>query len=507
MKLNLVRTILFLFTILIFISCQSKIDIKSEEPTSKPVFITGKVLNHKLDKNTITIYVNEMLSGNQNTYVSLIDSLGNFQVKFNQYYPQDILVRYRNDAFPIIVHPKDSIHIVFDAEKMSDKDELAKSILFSGSSSKINSKLIAFHSEISKIVIPWEQYCQYEKERGPEEFTTILDSLKSAKNEVANKYIQQGVSKELEKWINNEIDFDYYNWLARYPSEHAKFNNLDEHIVVPSSFYDFMNVKFSQEDFINSKSIDFISRYRFGRISFLMVDNGKLFKLDERWAYKGNASEAIINTILKNANDPILKEILIARQFYKMLDMRNIKEFEKNYSLFEETVKLSFLRESLINKYVETKKHFEHPQKDENTLIKSAKDTPANELISKIITEHQGKIIYLDIWATWCSPCRKEMPYSKKLITKLNSDKVDFVYLCIDSDEGKWKALISELNIAGSHYLATPNQSRFVYQLFEMNGVPQYILIDSNGNIVDKGIQLRPSESLIKTKIEKLLNK
>ena len=130
MKLNLVRTILFLFTILIFISCQSKIDIKSEEPTSKPVFITGKVLNHKLDKNTITIYENEMFSGNQNTYVSLIDSLGNFQVKFNQYFPQDILVRYRNDAFPIIVHPKDSIHIVFDAEKMSDKDELAKSILF-----------------------------------------------------------------------------------------------------------------------------------------------------------------------------------------------------------------------------------------------------------------------------------------------------------------------------------------------------------------------------------------
>ena len=507
MKLNLVRTILFLFTILIFISCQSKIDIKSEEPTSKPVFITGKVLNHKLDKNTITIYVNEMLSGNQNTYVSLIDSLGNFQVKFNQYYPQDILVRYRNDAFPIIVHPKDSIHIVFDAEKMSDKDELAKSILFSGSSSKINSKLIAFHSEISKIFIPWEQYCLYEKEKSPDEFITILDSLKTAKYEVANEFIQQGVSKELEKWINNEIDFDYYNWLAKYPNEHAKFNNLDEHIVVPSSFYDFMNVKFSQEDFINSKSIDFISRYRFGRISSLMVDNGKLFKLDERWAYKGNASEAIINTILKNANDPILKEILIARQFYKMLDMRNIKEFEKNYSLFEETVKLSFLREPIINKYVETKKHFEHPQKDENTLIKSAKDTPANELISKIITEHQGKIIYLDIWATWCSPCRKEMPYSKKLITKLNSDKVDFVYLCIDSEEEKWKALISELNIDGSHYLATPDQSRFVYKLFEMNGVPQYILIDSNGNIVDKGIQLRPSESLIKTKIEKLLNK
>ncbi len=166
---------------------------------------------------------------------------------------------------------------------------------------------------------------------------------------------------------------------------------------------------------------------------------------------------------------------------------------------------MPFLKEPIINKYLATKKHFENPQQEENTLLKSAKDTPVDELIGKIIQEHQGKIIYLDIWSTWCSPCRKEMPYSKNLMNTLNSDKVDFVYLCLDSKEDKWKAIISELNIEGSHYLATPDQSKFAYQLFEMNGVPQYILIDRKGNIVEKGLQLRPSESLIKTRIGELL--
>jgi hypothetical protein len=67
------------------------------------------------------------------------------------------------------------------------------------------------------------------------------------------------------------------------------------------------------------------------------------------------------------------------------------------------------------------------------------------------------------------------------------------------------QTLISELGIEGSHYLATPDQSRFIYELFEMNGVPNYVLIDKKGSIVEKGNQLRPSESLIKNKIENLL--
>lgn len=504
MKTNLEKLVFILLTFSILISCRSEVELKPVQTTSKPVFITGKALNQTSEYNTVTVYVNELLSGEQLSYVSLVDNFGNFQTKFNLYYPQDILVRYGDNSFPIIIHPSDSIHILFDANKISDKDQLAKSIQFTGSKSD-NESLIAFYAIISKIFIPWEQYCQYEKEYNSDKFTALLDSLRSLKKEAANEFIRQGVSKELENWIKKEVDFDYYNWLALYPYDHAGFNKLDEYTIVPSSFYDFMNIELSLSDLSNSKSIDFVGRYRFGRISSLMVDEGKLYKLDERWAYKRDASKAMISTIIKNTSDTLLKEILIARELYKMLEMRDIKEFESHHSLFKEIVKQPFLREPLINKYVETKEHFENAQQRENTLLKLTKNTPANELITKILDDHKGKIIYLDIWATWCSPCRKEMPFSKKLMQTLNNDKVAFVYLCVDSEEDKWKAIISELNISGSHYLATPDQSRFLYQLFEMNGVPQYVLLDTKGNVIEKGIQLRPSESLIKTKIDKLL--
>ena len=172
--------------------------------------------------------------------------------------------------------------------------------------------------------------------------------------EAANEFIRQGVSKELENWIKKEVDFDYYNWLALYPYDHAGFNKLDEYTIVPSSFYDFMNIELSLSDLSNSKSIIFIGRYQ-RRISSLMIDDGKLFKPDGRWTYKGNANDAIIKIILKYTSDSLLREMLIARQLYYTLDRREIKDFEKHYALFEKTVTQPFLREPLINKYIETK--------------------------------------------------------------------------------------------------------------------------------------------------------
>lgn len=290
-----------------------------------------------------------------------------------------------------MVHPKDSIHIVFDAGKMSYLEELAKTIHFSGNATEDNVKMIAFRDQLYKASIPGERYTQYEKEKNPDEFIGIIDSLRNVRMEMANKFIQQGVSKELEEWIRNDVEFDYYNSLAYYPNSHAQSNNLDRETIVPIAFYNFMDIQLSPDKLYNSQLSSFIGSYRFARIGTLMVKNGSLVKDGEKM------------------------------------------------------ITLPFLREPLINKYVETKRHVENPQLEGNLLLKSAKDTPADQLIRKIVKDHQGKIIFLDIWATWCSPCWQEMPYSKELMHSLNSDQVAFVYLCTDSEEDQWKALISEL--------------------------------------------------------------
>lgn len=126
------------------------------------------------------------------------------------------------------------------------------------------------------------------------------------------------------------------------------------------------------------------------------------------------------------------------------------------------------------------------------------------QLIDSILKINTGKIIYIDCWATWCGPCKAEMPNSKKLMTELKNESVAFVYLCLKSQEKIWKENLSQLEIGGQHYLLNTEQSNTLYKAFDIQGIPFYILLNKNGQIVEKGSHLRPD--VTKEKIEVLLN-
>ncbi len=86
---------------------------------------------------------------------------------------------------------------------------------------------------------------------------------------------------------------------------------------------------------------------------------------------------------------------------------------------------------------------------------------------------------------------------------ELNEKDIAFVYLCVDSDERVWKATLAKLKLGGQQYYLNKKQSADFRHTFEVEGVPFYILIDKEGNIIEKGTQLRPDEA--KDKILKLL--
>jgi hypothetical protein len=509
-----IRFPFLIFTLIqLLVSCKSNIEnLKPVQITSESVLITGNILNPTSGNNSVNVEVMDILSGRHLTSVSLIDSSGNFQLKFDLYYPLDVLLKYGDDLLPLILHPKDSIHIVLDANDISDKAKFATTVQFFGDAADVNANFIHFQTLLSKTLIPQNQYIQLEKDCKPDEFVLKLDSLRSVQEDVASEFIKlQNITGELVKWIENKIKLDYYNRLISYVYNHAQNNNLDYRTVVPSSFYDVINVEFPQEMIYNSNSAHFIGGYRISRIGAFSKKFSTKSLIGYLWdrngnTYFGSSTEQEIEVIKKITKDELLTELLIAKCLFGCLERRELDEFEKHYSVFTKLVHEPYLREPIINHYCTIKKHLLNPEIAKNSLLISAEDTPVNELIKKITQEHSGKIIYLDIWATWCSPCIGEMPYSKKLISELDSDKVDFVYLCIDSKEDRWKALISEMEIEGNHYLATPDQSRFIYKLFEMGSVPHYALIGTDGNIIEKGNHLRPSLSTTKTKILNLIN-
>ncbi|MFY0630607.1 MAG: TlpA family protein disulfide reductase [Flavobacteriaceae bacterium] len=115
----------------------------------------------------------------------------------------------------------------------------------------------------------------------------------------------------------------------------------------------------------------------------------------------------------------------------------------------------------------------------------------------------KGKYTYIDVWATWCGPCKVEIPYLKEIEKAYHGKKINFVSLSIDEprDYDKWKSMIKDKELGGIQLLADKAwKSQFV-QDYKINGIPRFILIDPKGNIVTADAP-RPSND----KLKELLN-
>lgn len=117
----------------------------------------------------------------------------------------------------------------------------------------------------------------------------------------------------------------------------------------------------------------------------------------------------------------------------------------------------------------------------------------------------KGKYVYIDVWATWCGPCKAEIPFLKVIEEKYHDKNIEFVSISVDNkqDTQKWKDMIAEKKMGGVQLLANDAfNSQFVRD-YQINGIPQFILLDPDGNIV-KSQAPRPSEEGLVTLLNSL---
>ncbi|MDO6759535.1 TlpA disulfide reductase family protein [Tamlana sp. 2_MG-2023] len=138
-----------------------------------------------------------------------------------------------------------------------------------------------------------------------------------------------------------------------------------------------------------------------------------------------------------------------------------------------------------------------------NQLTAVAKGKPSPKFVdyenykggTTSLDDLKGKFVYIDVWATWCGPCKREIPFLKELEKTYHDKNIEFVSLSIDkvSDREKWKKMIETENLQGVQVLADNDwKSKFVTD-YQIQGIPRFILIDEAGNIVDPNAP-RPSD-------------
>jgi len=111
------------------------------------------------------------------------------------------------------------------------------------------------------------------------------------------------------------------------------------------------------------------------------------------------------------------------------------------------------------------------------------------------LSDLKGNYVYIDIWATWCAPCKAQFPFSKELENDYHGKNIKFVGISVDKEGAydTWKQMVENEELGGIQLIADLNLESDFIKEYDITSIPRYILLDPEGKIVDAEAP-RPSE-------------
>lgn len=503
------KLLFYIIAFLLFVSFSIKHDSKNLYPAK--IIVSGKIIDFNPQKVNVEILVYRLGFEPERIYAD-IDSLGYFKGSFESDIPTDLRLTY-NSGIWVITHPGDSIFVEIDG-KLKDRPDILKTVKFSGDRAKTNQNMTSFQEMYfsSSLFLDDESKKTAIKDYDVDKFVEYLDSVKLKIDNLLNDFSEKyDPNKESKKWAQLFIEQqEYFDLLCFYPLKHQRFNQLkSSEWEVPEEYYNLYlkRLPLSESMLISAFALNnFVNRYT----SFI---SNKKNKENSKYVYKKDfvyfvapakiADSISIHSIIKHTKDDLLKQLSLVQLFESEFKKSEIDLLENYRYLVDSLITKPYLKEPLMVHYKQIKANIDRPDLKSATILKEISNSSSRQIMDSVILKNKGKIIYIDCWATWCGPCLSEMPNSKELMKKMKGRDVAFVYMCLDSEEKQWKAHLAEMQLTGQQYFLTKEQSTDIRKVYEINGIPHYILIDKKGIIVEKGSHLRPNN--VENKIDKLL--
>jgi thiol-disulfide isomerase/thioredoxin len=120
-------------------------------------------------------------------------------------------------------------------------------------------------------------------------------------------------------------------------------------------------------------------------------------------------------------------------------------------------------------------------------------------LLKKIIEPYKGKFVLLDVWGTWCSPCKEALSHSTEEYARLKDYDIQYLYLANNSPQTAWENVIKEYNVSGpnvAHYNLPAEQQAAIESHLNVHAWPTYKLFNRDGNLLDLNVDPRDLENL-----------
>ena len=200
--------------------------------------------------------------------------------------------------------------------------------------------------------------------------------------------------------------------------------------------------------------------------------------------------QGIANDIIDSlVTDPLVNSVYHAQILNEYIDHERCalpEELEPYIALIKEP----YFRNLITKKNDYFKQLMKEKEAAVNSVLHPSSDveglTDGKAIIDKIVEPYRGKMVYLDIWGTWCAPCKRKLSESHKLKAELGDYDIVYLYLANRSPEKSWKNVIAEYDLTEPncvHYNLPAEQQHAVEQYVGLTGYPTYRLFDKQGRM------------------------
>lgn len=395
-----------------------------------------------------------------------IDANGNGSIEINDFAPQYVTMQYTRGRRNLYLDPKQDLSFSFEGEN------LWKSMSFDGPAAPINAYLN--NGNLKSLGMP-------DVKMEESAFTQRGDSLYAA-----NCQLLEAANLPADFTALEKIRLQYYSYyyFPIYASYHGYISK--DSTYVPSAAY-------------------------YNKLEEMTKIDANLMNINEYKAFLPNAVSALskkgikeevdsptklsANYVDANIKDPKIAEYLIDDFIFNHVDNNGLDDTDALIALYRKHVKDAKLNEkfnALCAKWDKLK-----------AGTPSATFTYTDiDGKSVSLADLKGKFVYIDVWATWCGPCRGELPYLRKLEEEYAGKDIHFVSISCDKKKSAWEDMVKKDQMKGIQLHMGDDRS--IMDAYMINGIPRFILLDRDGKIISANMT-RPSEAKTARKFNELL--
>ena len=451
---------------------------------SQTTIIYGKIINQTNESPKVITIISCNPLIDEDRYALRIDSSGIFRTEFEMLWGHSFTINYDHQFINLYADVGDSIYLKIDATKFHERKNEA--LVFSGDNSQKNSEFSRTFNDLNGIIIP-----TFKDFTIPlEDFMKIFEADNNRINDSIAHYCHE---RNISQWTQQLMqDMSLYS-LANYATE---YKGRDENEAL--KFYDqpIFDI-YNPENFTNM-----MFSYHIDAFLIEMIRNDSLMTI---YSKKNNLINyekrgcKLISALPKSLCRDVLFYI-----FYKKIkggSSEICKDYFTNGLIYTKVLDLRKVMEPIELPPIESGKGVFF--RSSNGKIENIKDFSLVKLIKE---KYNGKVIYMDIWATWCGPCREEMVPARK-IHKLYHDKdLVFINICMKSTQEAWVNIIENGDVDGDNYFFDDDLSSEASASLLSSGYPTYIFIGKDGKIRTKQAPKPSSVSQVCVNIDKLLS-